>query len=101
MLNFADPLRWRKDDIDILQSVYRVPSPHDTTESLAQRPLYNRHNKFFTAKSLAELIGEVENVDEREKLMAELERVKKVYDGLSETYQKGKAGGVESSSFFK
>lgn len=89
------------DDIDILQSVYQVPAPHDTAETLAQRPLYNRQNKFFTARSLAELIGEVDDEAERTRLQAELARVKRLYDGLSETYQEGKKGGKESSSFFK
>lgn len=81
-----------------------MPGPSDTEESLASRPLYNRHNKFFTARSLAELIDSISDDTEGEtkaKLQTELAEVKKLYDGLSETYQEGKKGGTASSSFFK
>ena len=88
-------------DIDILQSVYQVASPNDTSETLAARPLYNRVNKFFTAKSVADLVAKIEDVVEREKLTAEVARVKAVYNELSDTYQQGKASGQETSSFFK
>ncbi|KAH0844092.1 hypothetical protein AYO21_02153 [Fonsecaea monophora] len=88
-------------DIDILKSVYQVPSPGDTEETLAAKPLYNRKNKFFTAQSLAELIESVEDVEARTKLQGELERVKKMYDQLSATYQEGKKSGATTSSFFQ
>ncbi|OAL30096.1 hypothetical protein AYO20_08899 [Fonsecaea nubica] len=88
-------------DIDILKSVYQVPSPGDTEEILAAKPLYNRKNKFFTAQSLAELIESVEDVEARTKLQGELERVKKMYDQLSATYQEGKKSGATTSSFFQ
>ena len=68
---------------------------------MAAKPLYNRKNKFFTARSLAELIGSVEEEEARTKLNAELERVKKMYDQLSATYQEGKKSGTASSSFFQ
>ncbi|KIW24211.1 uncharacterized protein PV07_09939 [Cladophialophora immunda] len=88
-------------DIDILKSVYQVPSPGDTEETLAAKPLYNRKNKFFTARSLAELIDSVEDEGARTKLKGELERVKKMYDQLSATYQEGKKSGATTSSFFQ
>ncbi|KIW78287.1 hypothetical protein Z517_08122 [Fonsecaea pedrosoi CBS 271.37] len=88
-------------DIDILKSVYQVPSPGDTEETLAAKPLYNRKNKFFTAQSLAELIESVEDVEARTKLQGELERVKKMYDRLSATYQEGKKSGATTNSFFQ
>ena len=84
-----------------LQSVYQVPSPEDTPETLAARPLYNRTNKFFTAQSLADLIGSIEDESVKAKLNGELQRVKQLYDRLSATYQEGKTSGAESSSFFK
>jgi hypothetical protein len=43
----------------------------------------------------------VDDEDARTKLKAELQRVKQMYDALSATYQEGKQGGAESSSFFK
>ncbi|KAI1628939.1 cytidine/deoxycytidylate deaminase family protein [Exophiala viscosa] len=88
-------------DIQILQEVYQVPSPSDTEETLAAKPLYNRTNKFFKAKSLAELIDSVEDEASRMKLASELQRVKQLYNQLSDTYQEGKKSGAESSSFFK
>ncbi|KAK5257872.1 hypothetical protein LTR40_009029 [Exophiala xenobiotica] len=88
-------------DIDILQSVYQVPSPVDTAETLAAKPLYNRKNKFFTAQSLAQLIDSVEDESAKSELKSELQRVKQLYDQLSATYQEGKKDGTDSSSFFK
>jgi len=88
-------------DIDILQSVYQVKGEGETEEALSKKPLYNRENKFFKAKSVADLVGMIKDEAEREKWMAEIARVKKMYDELSDTYQKGKATGQESSSVFK
>jgi tRNA(Arg) A34 adenosine deaminase TadA len=88
-------------DIDILQSVYQVAGPGETEEVLAKKPLYNRENKFFKAKSVADVVGMIEDEGEREKWMGEIARVNKMYDELSDTYQKGKATGQESSSVFK
>ncbi|KAK4186362.1 cytidine deaminase-like protein [Podospora australis] len=88
-------------DIDILEQVFRVPGPQDTEETLRERPLYNHKNKFFTAKSLADLLEEVEDEEEREKWRGEIERVKGLYNGLSETYQEGKKAGAESASVWK
>lgn len=88
-------------DIDILQEVFRVRSPDDTDESLSGRPLYNRRNKFFTALSLAELVGEVENEEEKTKWLMEIERIKKLYNWLSETYQEAKKTGVKTASVWQ
>ncbi|KAK3952039.1 hypothetical protein QBC32DRAFT_370664 [Pseudoneurospora amorphoporcata] len=74
-------------DIEILEQVFRVKAPGDSEDSLRERPLYNRRNKFFTGRSL--------------KWKIEIERVKGLYNGLSETYQEGKKGGVESASVWK
>jgi tRNA(Arg) A34 adenosine deaminase TadA len=88
-------------DIDILQSVYQVPSPTDTPETLAARPLYNRTNKFFKARSVADVVATIEDASERTKWTAEIVRVKEIYNELSNTYQKGKATGQETSSVFQ
>lgn len=88
-------------DIDILKSVYQVPSDNDTPESLSQKPLYNRTNKFFTGRSVADLVAELPQESERVKWKGEIERVKGLYDELSETYQKGKAEGRETASQFQ
>jgi tRNA(Arg) A34 adenosine deaminase TadA len=88
-------------DIDILQSVYQVKGEGETDEQLAKKPLYNRENKFFKAKSVAQLVEMVDGEAEREMWGKEIERVKGVYDGLSRLYQEGKARGEESSSVFK
>jgi tRNA(Arg) A34 adenosine deaminase TadA len=88
-------------DIDILEEVFRVPGKGDTDETLRERPLYNRRNKFFTAKSLGDLLQEVGDEGERERLAGEIARVKGLYNGLSETYQEGKKAGAESASVWK
>ncbi|KAI0391772.1 cytidine deoxycytidylate deaminase family protein [Xylariaceae sp. FL0594] len=129
-------------DIDILQEVFRVPAVIPTpapessgegeggsgkaaveAEDIHARPLYNRKNKFFTARSLADLIDEIaaisavnknnkneNNGGEEAEAEAEAEvknwrdevqRVKDLYNGLSDTYQQGKKGGVETASFWK
>ncbi|KAK3384649.1 cytidine deaminase-like protein [Lasiosphaeria ovina] len=88
-------------DIDILEQVFRVPAPSDTPESLAARPLYNHKNKFFTAKSLADLLQEVPDETERKHWESEVARIKELYNGLSETYQEGKKAGAESASVWK
>ena len=88
-------------DIDILEEVFRVPGPSDTEETLAARPLYNRKNKFFIAKSLDGLVTEIEDSEERNKWSAEVARVKGLYNSLSETYQEGKHAGAESASVWK
>lgn len=88
-------------DIEILQEVFRVPAKGESEESLTARPLYNRRNKFFTAKSLGEVVDEIEDEEERKMVRAEVERVKGLYNHLSETYQQGKREGVESASVWK
>lgn len=88
-------------DIDILQEVFRVRAPGESDEALAARPLYNRTNKFFTGRSLADLVKEIEDPGERERWVGEIERVKKLYNGLSDTYQDGKKKGVETASIWQ
>jgi tRNA(Arg) A34 adenosine deaminase TadA len=88
-------------DIDILQSVYQVPSPSDTPETLAAKPLYNRKNKFFNARSVADVVATMEDETAKTKWTAEIARVKAMYNELSDTYQKGKTTGHETSSVFQ
>ena len=88
-------------DIDILQSVYQVPSPADTPEILAAKPLYNRTNKFFTARSVADVVATIKDEAEQTKWTVEIARIKAMYNELSDTYQKGKAVGQDTSSIFK
>lgn len=89
-------------DIEILEEVFRVRAPGDTPETLRERPLYNRRNKFFTGRSLVELLDEADvGEEERRKWREEIKRVKELYDGLSKTYQEGKTKGVESASVWK
>jgi tRNA(Arg) A34 adenosine deaminase TadA len=72
-------------DIDIIEEVFRVPAPSDTNESLASRPLYNKQNRFFTAKSVAELVDEVGNTEEREELKKEVQRVRDLFEEFKQT----------------
>ncbi|KAI1183619.1 cytidine deoxycytidylate deaminase family protein [Nemania serpens] len=102
-------------DIDILQEVFRVPAVLVGTggekekegkeeEDLDARPLYNRRNKFFTARSFADLVREIAETRggaEGRKWGDEVDRVKALYNGLSDTYQNAKAGGLESASVWR
>jgi tRNA(Arg) A34 adenosine deaminase TadA len=87
-------------DIDILEQVFRVQG-QETEEQMAGRALYNRKNKFFTAKSVADVIADVADEDEKRNLFSELERVRGLYNELSETYQEGKVAGAKSASAWK
>jgi tRNA(Arg) A34 adenosine deaminase TadA len=88
-------------DIDILEQVFRVKADGESEEQLGRRPLYNRKNKFFQARALSDIVAEVEDALERKRLSDEIERVKMLYNELSQTYQAGKKAGAESSSVFK
>lgn len=87
-------------DIDILEQVFRVQGG-ETKDQMRERPLYNRNNKFFTAKSLLDVIGEIEEEKQRSVLIAEVDRVKALYNGLSRTYQTGKEAGMPTASAWK
>lgn len=88
-------------DIEILQEVFRVPAPGDTEETLGQRELYNRRNKFFQGRSLKELVDQVGDEAEKKHWLGEIDRVKALYNGLSDTYQEGKKKGVETASVWQ
>lgn len=97
-------------DLQILREVFRVRATAggdgegaacESDESLERRPLYNRQNKFFTAKSFADLVDELPGENQKLECRREIDRVKRLYDGLSETYQEGKSLGVESASVWK
>ncbi|KAJ4150359.1 hypothetical protein LMH87_011111 [Akanthomyces muscarius] len=87
-------------DIDILQQVFRVPGT-ESEEQVERRALYNRENKFFTGRSLMNLVEKLETKDEQDYWIAEIERVKGLYNALSETYQEGKKSGAQTSSTWK
>lgn len=88
-------------DIDIMEQVFRVKAKGEGEEELEKRELYNRKNKFFEARSLADVIAEIDNNVERERLLREMGRVKGLYAKLSETYQVGKREGAATSSVWK
>ncbi|PWN53957.1 hypothetical protein IE53DRAFT_383531 [Violaceomyces palustris] len=79
-------------DIQILEQVFRVPStcPQETKEQLESRPLYNKDNQFWNARSVTELVQGVEGAEERDRYASWSRKVKEMYNGLSEVYQKGK-----------
>jgi hypothetical protein len=68
--------------VDILEEVFRVPTPCDTKESLQDRPLYNKQNRFFTARPVSELVEEIKDETERNRARAEVERIKSLWDVL-------------------
>ncbi|KAI8884164.1 cytidine deaminase-like protein [Backusella circina FSU 941] len=84
-------------DIQILEEVYRVKAPNDTEETFKDRPLYNRDNHFFTSRSVADLVDTLDAA-KAEEFKQRISEIKKQYNGLSQTYQDGKAKGVDSSA---
>ncbi|CDK27149.1 unnamed protein product [Kuraishia capsulata CBS 1993] len=81
-------------DLEILEHVFRVGHSDST------QPLYNKKNKFFTARSLDEYADRISDEKSRRYWKEEISRVKVLYDELSETYQEGKKT-VESASTWK
>lgn len=88
-------------DINILEEVFRVKAKDESEADLKERQLYNRENKFFSARPFADLAEEYKDEAEKQKWIAEIERVKDLYDGLNETYQQGKEAGTTTSSIWK
>lgn len=88
-------------DINILEEVFRVRADGESEVQLQQRPLYNRKNKFFMAKSLRNVVDEIGDESEQSKWLAKIESVKHLYTALSEQYQDGKVRGVQNSSVWK
>ncbi|EFY89216.1 cytidine/deoxycytidylate deaminase family protein [Metarhizium acridum CQMa 102] len=87
-------------DIDILESVFRVQG-EETEQQVNKRALYNKTNKFFRGRSVGDLLDDLWYVAERKTWRQEIQRVEDLYSSLSETYQKGKKSGAESSSVWK
>ncbi|KDE08366.1 hypothetical protein, variant 2 [Microbotryum lychnidis-dioicae p1A1 Lamole] len=74
-------------DIDILPSL----SSFESATELANRPLYNKVNKFFTSQSISDLVQALpEGSEQRTILEAKVKSVKEAYNDLSRTYQEGK-----------
>ncbi|WVF66272.1 hypothetical protein IAT40_001012 [Kwoniella sp. CBS 6097] len=85
-------------DIKILEEiqVFKVPasvssSESESKQSFDERPLYNRSNAFWTARSVADLLEDV-GEDQRETYSRRVEEIKAKYNSLSEVYQGGKGG---------
>ncbi|KAF4949479.1 hypothetical protein FSARC_13463 [Fusarium sarcochroum] len=88
-------------DIEILEEVFRVRAEGESEEAVRKRPLYNKANKFFTAKSINDLVGEIQDTREQQRWSTEVERVKGLYGALGDEYQKNKQDGIETSSTWK
>lgn len=73
--------------------VFKVPAKGESEADYTARPLYNKSNAFWTARSVADLVAELPETD-RAAAQKRVADVKAQYTGLSETYQssKGSAG---------
>ncbi|KXX74116.1 Cytosine deaminase [Madurella mycetomatis] len=76
----TDELLGVSGDIEIIQEVFRVRAPGDTDETLAARPLYNKQNKYFSVRSIDELIEQVKDGEEREKFKQKFQAVRDTYE---------------------
>ncbi|KAK6904531.1 CMP/dCMP deaminase zinc-binding protein [Kwoniella mangroviensis CBS 8886] len=80
-------------DIRIVEEVFKVPTAGEPSEDFAKRPLYNKSNAFWTARSVADLVADLEG-DEKQQTEERVKKIKQDYNGLSGVYQgsKGSAG---------
>ncbi|WVW79095.1 hypothetical protein I302_101059 [Kwoniella bestiolae CBS 10118] len=78
-------------DIRILEEVFKVPTPSESSEDFAKRPLYNKSNAFWTARSVADLVGDLTGED-KQQMEDRVNKIKEDYNGLSGVYQGGKGG---------
>jgi tRNA(Arg) A34 adenosine deaminase TadA len=75
-------------DIAILQEVYAVPDP-GAGRVPADRPLYNRSNRFWTSHSIIQVLAGLDR-SHRESLLSRLDDISAFYNDVSAQYQKGK-----------
>lgn len=75
-------------DIAILKDVYAVPDP-DRDAVPADRPLYNRSNRFWTSHSIIAMLAGLDR-SHRETLLARLDDINAFYNDVSAQYQKTK-----------
>ncbi|KAK8845319.1 hypothetical protein IAR55_006032 [Kwoniella newhampshirensis] len=76
-------------DIKILEEVFKVPTPSESPQDYAKRPLYNKSNSFWTARSVAELVDDLHG-EEKEDMEKRVKNIREEYNGLSGVYQGGK-----------
>jgi tRNA(Arg) A34 adenosine deaminase TadA len=88
-------------DIEILEEVFRVKADGESDEAIQKRPLYNKTNKFFTAKSIKDVVLEIGDATERALWDAKVDSVKNLYNALGDEYQRNKRIGIETSSTWK
>ncbi|KAH6993502.1 cytidine deaminase-like protein [Fusarium venenatum] len=88
-------------DIDILEEVFRVRAEGESDTALQNRALYNKKNKFFVAKSVQNLVDEIQDEDEKQRYKVEVNRAKALYNALGEEYQRNKNNGIETSSTWR
>lgn len=75
-------------DIVILREVYAVPDPDRDTVP-ADRPLYNRTNRFWTSHSIIQMLAGLDR-GHRETLLARLDDINAFYNDVSAAYQSSK-----------
>jgi len=88
-------------DIEILEEVFRVKADGESDEALKKRALYNKRNRFFTAKNIGDLVSEIKDEEDKKHWEKEVERAKSMYNALGDEYQKNKKSGIETSSTWK
>lgn len=72
--------------------MYKVPAKGESEEEFANRELYNRSNAFWTSNGVETLLSQIEDGEEKEKLVLRIDKIKEKYNKLSEVYQASKGG---------
>ncbi|KAI0967621.1 cytidine deaminase-like protein [Xylaria arbuscula] len=73
-----------KKDVEIIKEIFKVPESGSAGEGGKEtdhaRPFYNKKNKFFSIYSMQELLGEVEDNEERFRLQQQVAALRDAYE---------------------
>ncbi|TFY51117.1 hypothetical protein EVJ58_g10730 [Rhodofomes roseus] len=84
---FDDPY-----DMKVIQAVFRTPAEGESSEARERRELYNRKNEFFEATSFAELLEDVTDAHDKDRLGRKTDEMRMTYANLMDEQRKNKIG---------
>lgn len=74
-------------DRDIYREVFQTPVKGETEEDFEQRQLYNRHNKYFDAYTIREVVDKLDDDNEKQEIEEQFDKIKAEYGSLVKTCQ--------------
>lgn len=70
-----------------MTSLWKLRAEGESDEAYARRPLYARENRFWKAKYVREMVGDLEEGEKKENLKRQVERVLERYAELWKRYK--------------